>query len=229
MDGVTPSVAEHLQRVDVFKGLSREEIAPLFKGMISRDCPPGTVLFGPEESGERLFVLKTGCVDIYRLTPSGKRLIVRRLSPRTIFGEMGLLGQSLQGCFAEAAEQSLVCIATREHLVEVLRRHPEVALRILEVVGNHLRELEERLELTAYSPVQARLASFLLTNMDTSSGIVPGYTHEDIGDIIGAMRPTVTETLRLLSQQGLVEVKRKQICVTNRGKLEEIALCKDAL
>lgn len=81
----------------------------------------------------------------------------------------------------------------------------------------------------AYSPVQVRLASFLVSNMDPSSGTVVGFTHEDIGDTIGALRPTVTETLRLLSQRGLVEVKRKQIHVTNRRKLEEVALGEDAL
>ncbi|MBI2954134.1 MAG: Crp/Fnr family transcriptional regulator [Chloroflexi bacterium] len=224
MSGVTPSIAEHLQRVDVFTSLKREEIAPLFKGVLSREYSPGTILFGPDESSERLFVLKTGRVDIYRLTPNGKRLMVRRLGPGTIFGEMGLLGQSLQGCFAEAAEPCLVCIATREHLLDVLKQHPEVALRILEVVGSHLRQVEERLEQSAYSPVQVRLASFLVSNMDASNGTVVGYTHEDIGDTIGALRPTVTEALRLLSQRGLVEVRRKQILITNRRGLEELAL-----
>ncbi|MBI4320843.1 MAG: Crp/Fnr family transcriptional regulator [Chloroflexi bacterium] len=228
MKGLSVAIVEHLHRIDVFGGLSREEIGPLFKGVQEREYPSGAFLYSPGDSGERLFVLKTGRVDIYRLTPTGKRLIVRRLAAGTIFGEMGLLGQSLQGCFAEATEQCLVCIATREHLLGVLRQHPEVALRILEVVGNHLRQTEDRLEQALFSPVQQRLANFLLTNMDSSSGTVAGYTHEEIGDTIGALRPTVTETLCLLRDQGLVAVERKRIRVTNRDKLQEIAQGADA-
>lgn len=224
MSVATPSIAELLQRVDVFKGLSREEIGTLFKVMQPRDYPPGNLLFSPDDSSERLFVLKQGRVDIYRLTPSGKRLMVRRLAAGTIFGEMGLLGQSLQGYFAEAVERSLVCIATREHLVEVLKQHPDIALRILEVVGNRLRQTEDRLEQAFFAPVQQRLASFLLANMDPASGVVAGYTHEEIGDTIGALRPTVTEALRSFRDRELVAVRRKQIRVTNVEKLREIAL-----
>ncbi len=223
MKGLSATIVEHLHRVDVFSGMSREEIGPLFTGVQEREYPQGALLFSPDDPGERLFVLKKGRVDIYRLTPAGKRLIVRRLAAGTIFGEMGLLGQSLQGCFAEAAEQCLVCIASREHLLKVLGQHPDVALRILEVVGNHLRQTEDRLEQALFSPVQQRLANFLLTNMDPSTSMIAGYTHEEIGDTIGALRPTVTETLCLLRNQGLVEVERKRIRVTNRGRLEEIA------
>lgn len=223
MNGMSLTIAENLQRVDVFRGLPREEIASLFKGVQSRECPPGTLLFTPDEPGERLFALKVGRVDVYRLTPAGKRLVLMRLGPGTIFGEMALLGQSLQGCFAEAAEDSLVCIATREHLLGVLRQHPDVALRVLEVVGNRLRQLEERLEQALFSPVKVRLASFLLANIGATTGVVAHYTHEDIGDTIGASRQTVTETLSQMRDQGLVEVEHKQIRVTDRAKLAEIA------
>ncbi|MBI2939621.1 MAG: Crp/Fnr family transcriptional regulator [Chloroflexi bacterium] len=222
-------IVEYLRRVDVFSGLSREEIRPLFAGAQPRECPPGTLLFTPDESGERLFVLKVGRVVIYRLAATGKRLVIRRITPVTIFGEMGLLGQSLQGCFAEVAMPSLLCIASREQILEVLRQRPDVALRMLEAVGSHLREMEERLEQAFFSPVQARLAHFLLTNLDPATGLVAGYTHEDIGDTIGASRQSVTETLRLLRDEGLVEVQRKQIRVTDRRRLANAASGVDGL
>jgi CRP/FNR family transcriptional regulator len=113
-------VAEYLQRVDIFRDLSREEIEALFHGVMLRDCSTGTVFFTPEDSSERLFILKEGQVELYRLTVDGKRLVTRRIGPGTIFGEMGLLGQTLHGCFAEATENSLVCVATRDHILRVL-------------------------------------------------------------------------------------------------------------
>jgi len=223
MRGTRLSTVEYLQKAEVFRGLSREEIAPLFKGVQPRECAPGTLLFTPDEPSERLFVLKVGRVDVYRLTPGGRRLVVRRLNPVAIFGEMGLLGQSLRGCFAEVTEDSLVCTATREQILAVFQQRPDVALRMLEAVGNRLMQMEERLEQALFSPVRARLASFLLANMDPATGLVADYTHEDIGDVIGALRQTVTETLHLMREEGLVEVERKQIRVTDRGRLREVA------
>lgn len=217
-------VAEYLQKVDIFKDLSREEIEALFMGVMLRECTPGTVFFTPDDSSERLFILKEGQVDIYRLTLAGKRLVIRRIGPGTVFGEMGLLGQTLEGCFAEATENSLVCVATRDDILRLLQEHPEVMLRLLETIGNRLKVLEERLEQAFHSPVKVRLANFVLANMESSTGAVAGYTHAEIGDTIGALRQTVTETLSEMQTRGLVEVGHKRIRVTNRQGLEGIGL-----
>ncbi|MBI4202664.1 MAG: Crp/Fnr family transcriptional regulator [Chloroflexi bacterium] len=213
----------YLQKVDVFKDLTKEEIETLFHGVMLRECQPGTMFFSPDDASERLFILKEGQVDIYRLTPSGKRLVTRRIGPGTIFGEIGLLGQTMQGCFAEASSSSLVCIATKEDLVGLLRQRPDVALRMLEAIGARLKLLEERLEQAAFSSVKARLASFLLANAGQQNGTLEGYTHAEIGDTIGALRQTVTETLSELQRQGLVEVGHKLVRIMSRSGLEGIA------
>ena len=215
-------VAEYLQKVDIFKDLSREEVEELFRGVMLRECTTGTVFFTPDDTSERLFILKEGQVDIYRLTPGGKRLVTRRVGPGTIYGEMGLLGQTLQGCFAEATADTLVCVATRDDLLRLFQDRPDVMLRLLETLGKQLRVLEERLEHAVFSPVKVRLANFLLANIDPSAGVVAGYTHAEIGDTIGALRQTVTETLSEMQDRQFVEVGHKQIRVIDREALAEI-------
>jgi len=190
---------------------------------VLKECAPGTVFFTPEDSSERVFILKLGRVEVYRLTANGKRLVTRRIGPGTIFGEMGLLGQTLQGCFAEAIESSLVCIATKDDILQLLRERPDIAIHLLDSVGNRLKSLEDRLEDAIFSPVKVRLARFLLSSHNPASNAVSGYTQAEIGDAIGALRQTVTEILSELEDQGLVEVGRKQIQVVNRPALEEIA------
>ncbi|MDA1349713.1 MAG: Crp/Fnr family transcriptional regulator [Chloroflexi bacterium] len=216
------TVTRYLRNVDVFKDLTSEEIEALFDGVMLSKCSPGTVFFAPDHSSELLFILKEGNVELYRLTPGGKRLVTRRIGPGAIFGEMGLLGQSLQGCFAEATENSLVCIATRDDVLRLLQRRPDVALRLLEMMGNRLKSLEERLEQAVFSPVQARLASFLLSNMDDRQ-VVSGYTQEEIGNVVGALRQTVSETLGQLQNDGIVAVAHKKITVREVEALEQIA------
>lgn len=208
----------------VFRGLNPEEVEVLFAGCPDKKCPAGKVLFTPHDPGGRLFVLKEGRVDLYRLTPSGKRLVTRRIRPGSVFGVMGLLGQRTQGNFAETVDESLVRVTTTEQVTRLLKSDPDFALGILQLVGNRLNELEERFVQIAYSPVSARLAHLLLANMDPATGVVDGLTHAEIGDTIGALRQTVTETLASFKRRGLVTTGCRRICILDGPRLKSLTV-----
>jgi CRP-like cAMP-binding protein len=211
-----------LYGTELFRGLEPPEVGLFFNDVKILTCPAGTIFFTPEEAPERLYILRRGRVDLYRLTPSGKRLVTRQIQPGSVFGIMGLLGQTMQGDFAEAIEDCSVCLITREDILAVLKWRPDVALRILEIVGNRLCLLEERLTEVVYTSVKVRLAHFLLTNVDSASGVLTNLSHEEIGNIIGAVRQTVTETLSLMRKQGLILTGPKEIWIIDRHGLEEI-------
>lgn len=196
----------------------------LSEGLRAREFPPETVFFSPDEPRERLFVLLDGRVDLYRLTPDGKRLVTRRVEPGEVFGEIGLLGRSMRGCFAEAMEPCQVYVASREDFLCILQKQPELALRLLENLGNRLKGLEARLEQTAYLTVKERLAAFLLENADRETDTLDGFTHAEIGDTIGASRATTTVTLGEMRHEGLIDVHYKAVHVLDRAALERIAL-----
>jgi len=215
-----------LYGMEFFKGLEPPELGWFFNDMELRTCPAGTIFFAPEDTPEQLYMLRQGRVDLYRLTPSGKRLVTRQILPGSVFGIMGLLGQTIEGDFAEAIEDCSVCVITREDVLALLKRRTDVALHILEIVGNRLCLLEERLVEAVYSNVRARLAHFLLINVDSASGVLTNFTHEEIGNIIGAVRQTVTETLSLMRKQGLILTRPKEIRIIDRHGLEEIVQAK---
>lgn len=214
-------VVDYVRRVDLFKDLTHPEVEEIFRGLMVRKCSPGTMFFTPDDPSERLFILKEGHVELYRMTADGKRLVTRQIGPGMIFGEMGLLGQTMHGCFAEATDDALVCTATRDDILRLFHQRPELAMRLLEAVGNRLTLLEARLEQAAFLPVRARLATFLLENADRG-GMVSGHTHADIGDSIGALRQTVTESLNLMQRQGLIEVGQKKVRIVDRRGLETV-------
>jgi CRP/FNR family transcriptional regulator, cyclic AMP receptor protein len=203
--------------------IEAREFGLFFENVDEETYPAGTLLFTPEETGERLYILRQGRVDLFRVTRSGKRLVTRQILPGSVFGDMGLLGQTTQGDYAETTERSIIAAATRDDILQILRQHPEISLRLLEVVGTRLRLILERLVEATYSPVRVRIAHFLLTNTDSASGLLINFTHEEMGDIIGAARQTVTETLNLLQKQGYISIEPKRIRILNRRGLEEIA------
>ena len=217
----TNEAIRSLYSTDIFQGIELAELGLALSGVQTEIYQAGTLLFTPDESSERLYILRKGRVDLYRLTRSGRRLVTRRIQPGSVFGMMVLLGQTVQGNFAVTAEDSEIWVITREDILALLKKRPDVALRILEIVGNRLRLLEERLVETVYSSVQSRLVRFLLSNADTSSGLLLNFTHEEIGDNIGAVRQTVSELLGNLRRRGLIVTKPRQIQIVDRRGLEK--------
>ncbi len=211
-----------LYGVDIFEGIESKELHMLFEDTHLQTCPVGTIIFSPKDTCKYVYLLRQGGVELYRLTSEGKRIVTRRIPSGSMFGIMGLLGQTLQGSFAETTKDSTVYMISREDILAFLVQRPELVLHILEAIGKRLCLLEERLIETLYSPISIRLAHFLLTNVDPVSGVLNNVTHEEIGDIIGAVRQTVTEALSHMRKQGFILTGLKQIHIIDRRGLEEI-------
>ncbi|HUX87497.1 MAG TPA: Crp/Fnr family transcriptional regulator, partial [Chloroflexota bacterium] len=175
--------------------------------------PKGRVLYSQDDHAEALFLLKKGRVQLYRLTPSGKRLELATLEPGTFFGEMPLLGESLRHTYAEAASDCLLCVMSRTDVERLIREHPPVALRMVEILGRRLALADARLEEMAYRSVAARIAAVLLRLSNGQSDSVLAITHQELGDMIGALRETVTKTLDDFQANGLVALGRGRITV----------------
>ena len=212
----------YLYGVNIFEGIELKELHVIFEDIHLQTYPVGTIIFSPEDTCNYVYLLWEGGVELYRLTSEGKRIVTRRIPPGSMFGIMGLLGQTVQGSFAETSKDSNVYVINLEDILALLVRKPELMLHILEAVGKRLCLLEERLIEILDSPLSARLAHFLLANVDPISGVMNNITHEEIGNIIGAVRQTVTEMLSQMRKQGLILTGFKQIHIIDRQRLEEI-------
>lgn len=214
----------YLSELTVFQDLSPREMQELNRIITMSTVPRGRVFYRPEEPGEVLFILKEGRVQLYRISPEGKKLVITTLGPHTLFGEMALLGTKMHNTFAEAIDDCLICVMSRTDLERLILNKPQVALRILEVTGKRLREAEERLENMAFKGIPARLASLLLRLAEEQGNDeIAGLTHQDLAESVGTYRETATQVLNDLKAQGLIEIGRKRIKVLDVARLSEIA------
>lgn len=214
----------YLSELTVFQDLSPREMQELNRIITMSTVPRGRVFYRPEEPGEVLFILKEGRVQLYRISPEGKKLVITTLGPHTLFGEMALLGTKMHNTFAEAIDDCLICVMSRTDLERLILNKPQVALRILEVTGKRLREAEERLENMAFKGIPARLASLLLRLAEEQGNDeIAGLTHQDLAESVGTYRETATQVLNDLKSQGLIEIGRKRIKVLDTARLMEIA------
>lgn len=214
----------YLQMVDVFQDLTDAEIEEIVRITTETSARKGKILYMPEDTSEVLFLLKKGRVQLYRISPEGKKLVIATIGPGSIFGEMALIGQGMHNTFAEAIDDCTLCVMSREDVERLLVSKPRVALRIFESLGRRLKEAEARLENIAFKSIPARLASLLLRlASQQGSDTVVGFTHQDLGEQIGTYRETTTQTLNAFKADGLIEIGRKRITILDPEGLRELA------
>lgn len=213
----------YLSEVEILRDLSTNELEEWDRSFTMITTPVGKIFYTPEEMGEVLFLLKKGRVQLYRISREGKKLVIDTLGPGTLFGEMALVGQGMHDTFAEAVEDCLLCVMSRADLERLLTKKPAVALRIFELVGQRLMDVEARLEDIAFKSVPARLASLLVRLAKEHGSLITGLTHQDLADTVGTYRETTTQTLNQFKAQGLINIGRKRIEILNLEGLKAIA------
>lgn len=227
---VTPSyhgyfrVARKMYNVtEIFKVSQPEELHSIITNITVQKFKEGSMLFMPGDlSSEQIYILKQGQVDLYRLTSHGKRLFNGHVLPGTVFGLRGVLGRQLQRNFAEAVVDSVVYIINRDQFISYLKKQPDIAINLLEIAYFGICAFEDRLIESSYSPSYVKLACFILSNAESSSGLLDNFTHEQIGNAIGSVRQTVTEGLSLMRKRGLISTKPGRIWINDWQGLEYI-------
>ena len=218
-----PDKVAYLSAMRIFRDLSAEEMAIVEHSTVMTTASRGKLIYLPGETGEVLFLLKRGAVHLYRLSAEGRKFIFQTVGPMTFFGEMAALGQSMHDLFAEAAEDSLVCVMGRADVERLILSKPQVALRMLEEVGHRMHDVQERLGDSAFKGVPSRVAAMLLRLSQDGAQPINGMRHQDLADLLGLYRETITNALDKLRDEGLVEIGRKEIVVLKVEELRAVA------
>src|SRR5215204_3480134 len=200
-----------LSMVDILEPLSPEEIEHLNGQLPDRH-------------------LQQGKIRVFRTTPDGRELTLAVVEAGTLFGEMSLTGQQLQGAYTQAIEPSDVSLMLREDLERLVVQKPEVGLKIMYLLSERLRRYETRLEDATMKDVHSRLASIIVMLVE-SEGIRSGtgyripahYTHQQLGEMIGTNREAVTRAFGVLQDEGVVELRRRLMYVPDLQALQGVS------
>ncbi|MAG35684.1 MAG: cyclic nucleotide-binding protein [Dehalococcoidia bacterium] len=219
----------YLSETDLFQDLTSSELVEIDRKTTMQSCDRGRVFYLPGETGEVLFILKEGRVQLYRLSAEGRKLVFATLEKGTVFGEMSMIGQGMYDAFAEAAEPCMICVMSRRDVDELIRDKPQIAYRLLELVAVRMQEMEVQLEDIAFRSVPTRLATLLLRLAGDSKGEMPaeatvgGLTHQDLADMLGVYRETVTAALDNFRNNNLIAIGRRRLVLQDIERLRELA------
>ena len=216
---------DYLESVDLFQDLSATEVESLGHKTTLKAYEAGHLFYMPDDPGEALFILKKGRVQLYRMSPDGRKFVLGTLHEGAVFGHMALVGQRLHNTFAEAMEDCVICVWSRDEVEQTLLMKPHLALRFLEVVSERLFRAEERLEEMTFKRIPARIASLLIQLNDEQggTGVLSGYTHQYLADVLGTYRETVTQILNEFKNDELIRIGRKSIEILDAPGLKLVA------
>lgn len=226
---MNPKKTDYLNQVNALQDLSDDEIEAVSNQTHLVEYKREHIFYMPDDPGEVLFILKKGRVQLYRISPDGRKLVFVILHPGAIFGHMALVGQHLHHTYAQAVDDCVICVWNRQQVEQTFIEKPQIAFRFLEAVGDRLTQVEERLAEVTFEPISMRLASLLL-RLDRDgegTGKLNGYTHQYLADMLGTYRETTTQILNQFKSQALIKTGRKTIEILDADGLKKIALASE--
>jgi CRP/FNR family transcriptional regulator, cyclic AMP receptor protein len=213
---------------DLLHDLPQREREALLRQISVAQYETGQIFYAPEDPGEQVYLLQSGRVRLYKLSPEGRALTLMVLEPPAIFGEMALADAGRHDSFAEAMTDCTVGSLSREALRRVLSDNPTLALRLMGVMSRRLRAIERKLADIAFKSVPQRLATVLLSlaaNQGEPDGApreVVRFTHQQLAEMIGSYRETVTKAIGEFREDGLIRVEEDAIHLTDIARLRTL-------
>jgi CRP-like cAMP-binding protein len=176
-----------------------------------------------------VYLLKQGRVKLASTAASGRGVTFEILEPGEIFGELEGLEGLPRETAAEALDDTLLCVIRREDFDRYLAAHPDLTVKLTKLIGLRLRKIRSRVEDLVFRDVPARLAHLLL-ELVKSEGVADGngirvrakLTHQEIANLIGCSRETVSATLGQFRDQGLIRIDSRSIIILNQSGLSRL-------
>jgi CRP-like cAMP-binding protein len=153
-------------------------------------------------------------VQVSKLSDDGREKILEFLDAGDFFGEMSLLDDAPRSASVRALSDARILALSRADFLNVMRRNADVAMAVVQELARRLRDTDEQASSLSFQRVKQRTQGLLqrLAKDDAGGGrrITPVLTHQQIADMIGTSRETVTRALKGLKQQGWLEQEGKR-------------------
>jgi CRP/FNR family cyclic AMP-dependent transcriptional regulator len=228
----TPLAEEHclLAKVDIFEGLPQPEVDYVATHSVTVHLDKKES-FVPDEDPRRIFLLLRGWVLVHEPSAEGKDLTISVVEGGTVLGQTGFALQRSRALRVEALEPSLLGVVEWEDFEALVFRNPKVGVKTIRLLSERLAVCEVRLSDQVSKEVPARLAS-LVIGLSEQQRVVTGdgsrriplrYTHEQLASMVGSNREAVTRAFGRLRKAGAVELRNRQIYVTDAEALSRLA------
>jgi CRP-like cAMP-binding protein len=204
---VRKDVLESLRAIPLFRRVSESDLEELATHLIERRFPKNATVVEEGLPGDYMYVIRKGRVKVTKASEDGREKIMNFLDAGAFFGDMALLGDETRSASVKTLEESILLALSRRDFIDLLRQSPDLALAVIEELANRLRETNEQARSLSFQGVEERTRNLFermarLDDRGTGRLLTPALTHQQIADMVGTSRETVTRAIKQLKESG---------------------------
>jgi CRP/FNR family transcriptional regulator len=217
-------VINTLRSCTLFAGLPPEDLEKIAAATVIKALEKDEYLFREGDAARGFYIVQRGSVNVHRVNASGKEQIIHIFRTGESFAEVALASERGYPADARAVEPTQVALVQKEEILSLLRRQPQLALRMLASMSSHLRVLVGQLEDLTMKDVETRLANWLIKRCPDNRGESPipielAMTKRVLAAELGTVSETLSRTLAKFRDQKLLVVKGKNLTILSPRKL----------
>lgn len=222
-------VHDFLAQVPLFKDAPTRALEVAASVARLRRFEPETVLFQEGDAGDAVYLLAQGLVKLSKVDLDGHEKTLALLQPPEFFGEMALLGEARRSATVITLSPVTAYLLYRDDFQRLLAAYPTVSLNLTQTLAERLRGMDDEAQVLSYKDAQGRVAYVLLrlvrggvVEKGASGHPLVRLTHQDLANLAGTSRETVTRALKTLEQERLIETRPKEVHILDVEGLEEV-------
>ena len=216
-----------LRSCQLFNGLPRADIEAMAAFVVSKPLGKGDYLFREGDRSEGFYIVQKGAINVHRVSAAGKEQVIHLFRPVESFAEATLATESGYPADARATEPTTVLFVPKNDFVDLLRKRPELSLRMLGSMSQHLRVIVGLLDDLTLKNTETRVANWLLQRCprpigDRAVEIKLDRTKRVIAAELGATSETLSRTLAKFRDKNLLRAKGNTITLTRPRELQKL-------
>ena len=216
---------ELLQSVSIFWDLNEDDLGHIADKMVAKHFENGNYIFLEDSEGEQCFFVLEGSVKVTRLSKDGREVILAMLNEGDFFGEMSLLDGESRSANVIALEKTKVLTLDRNDFIAVVNDYPQIAVQLLKELARRLRKSDRQIASLSLSDAEKRIALCIIRFADEQGVIQNGKVsipktpiQQDIANMAGTSRETVSRALGLLEKEDLIERNGRELIILDYKK-----------
>jgi CRP/FNR family transcriptional regulator, cyclic AMP receptor protein len=218
--------ARLLARTEVFGGLEERELSEIAQVAVPRHWERGEIVFREGDTGDTCYLVREGAVILTREHQDGRMVALAELRAGAMFGELAMFRGETRSATAEAIEPTSAVALLARDVQRLIRRNPELALKLLASLAERVSRTNERLLQQSFQTVAGRVASALLAQAVARQAEGAGEedvliraTQAEIAHLSGTSRESASRFLATLERAGVVTLGRGKVTVHEPGRL----------
>ena len=222
MQNRSKEAVDSLRNIGLFSSVGDEDLDSVASLLIERRFPKHKTIVEEGLPGDYMYIIREGRVSVSKLSDDGREKILEFLDSGDFFGEMSLLDNAPRSASVRALTETRILALSRNDFLAVLKRSPDLAMAVIQELTRRLRQIDEQASSLSFQRVKERTKGLLVRLAKEETGrdgfrVTPALTHQQIADMIGTSRETVTRALKGLREQGWLSQEGKRYLVPVEG------------